>query len=295
MLDYDSLLNVFYLYRPFLLGEDDDDDNNRLVGGKERWDRGHWWYIPAQICQRWRSVIFGSATYLGISLVCTNGTPVASMLANSPPLPLLVDYLVDEDNDITTEDEERAILALRQYDRVRHIRLRMPVVSLQKLILAMDGEYPTLEYLITGHTGEYNVTILIFPETLQAPQLRHLVLGDFALPIGFRLLTTAVGLVTLCLYMESPSSYFHPNTLLHWLSFIPQLETLGIIFFFPVPNRDVERELKHTPVMTVTLPNLHFFAFQGVRIYLEAIVHRIATPRLEQLKIELFRDRKSFV
>ena len=32
ILDDDSLLNVFYLYRPFLLGEDDNEDD-RLLGG----------------------------------------------------------------------------------------------------------------------------------------------------------------------------------------------------------------------------------------------------------------------
>ena len=32
MLDDDSLLNAFYFYRPFLLGEDDEEDR-RLVGG----------------------------------------------------------------------------------------------------------------------------------------------------------------------------------------------------------------------------------------------------------------------
>jgi hypothetical protein len=34
ILDDDSLLNVFYLYRPFLLGEDDDDEDDRLFGGE---------------------------------------------------------------------------------------------------------------------------------------------------------------------------------------------------------------------------------------------------------------------
>ena len=290
MLDYDSLLNVFYLYRPFLLGEDGDDDDDVIFGG-QKWDRGRWWYKPAQVCQRWRNVILGSAAYLGVFLVCTNGTPVANMLANSPPLPLLIDYRVREEDDITAEDEEGAILALRQYDHVRRIRLVMPVESLQKLVVAMDEEYPILEYLITGHPGEDETTILIFPETLQAPRLHHLVLGDFSLPIGSRLLTTAVSLVTLCLYMDYPSSYFHPNTLLQWLSFMPKLETLLIAFYFTVPDQDVEGQLTHMPAMTtVTLPNLHVLKFRGVVAFLEAFIHRITAPHLEKLIIG-FLDR----
>jgi hypothetical protein len=52
-----------------------------------------------------------------------------------------------------------------------------------------------------------------------------------------------------------------------WLSFVPQLEMLLIRFLFPqaVPNRDVEREVMHTPITThVTLPDLRRFRFQGV-------------------------------
>ena len=124
ILDDDSLLNVFHLYRPFLLGEDEDEDD-RLIGGNEGWDRERWWYKLADVCQRWRNVVLGSAAYLSISLVCTSGTPVAYMLANSPPLPLVVEYIFGEDG--TAENEEAAILALKQYDRVRHVRLATSV------------------------------------------------------------------------------------------------------------------------------------------------------------------------
>ena len=282
ILDDDSLLHVFYLYRPFLLGED-EGESERLYGGTRDWVRGHWWYGLAHVCQRWRNVILGSAPYLGVSLVCTYGTPVADMLAHSPPLPLVIDYPYD-DRDIT--EDEGAILALKHRDRVRHVRLFAPVTSLQKLIAAMDEEYPILEYLIIGPPHEDTSTVLRLPETLQAPHLRHLALEGFALPIGSRLLTTAVGLVTLCLVMNDPSTYFHPNALLHWLSFMPQLETLAIFFFFPVPSREIERQLTRTPI--ITLPNLCLLWFRGVSAYLEALVHRITTPRLEKLQIFFF-------
>ena len=290
VLDDDSLIHVFCLYRPFLLGED-EDDNARLSGGHRGWAaHGRWWYKLAHVCKRWRNVILGSASYLGVSLVCTNGTPVADMLAHSPPLPLAIDYRIypHGDRDIT-EDEEGAILALKHRDRVRHVRLFRPVTSLQKFIAAMDEEYPFLEYLIIGPPDDTS-TVLILPETLQAPHLRHLALIGFALPIGSRLLTTAVGLVTLFLRMTDPSTYFHPNALLHWLSFMPQLETLVIDFFFPVPNREIERQLTRTPIITVTLPNLHHFRFSGVSAYIEALVHQITTPRLENFFIDFFNQ-----
>ena len=284
ILDDDSLIHVFCLYRPFLLGED-EDVSARLLGGMGGWVHARWWYGLAHVCQRWRNVVLGSASYLGVSLVCTVGTPVADMLAHSPPLPLVIDYF-HRDRDIT--EDEGAILALKHRDRVRHVRLFIPVTSLQKLIAAMDEEYPILEYLIIWPPSEDRSTVLILPETLQAPHLRHLTLVGFALPIGSRLLTTAVGLVTLCLVMNDPSTYFRPNALLHWLSFMPQLETFAISFSFPVPNREIERPFTPTPI--ITLPNLCLLRFGGVSAYLEALVHRITTPRLEKFFIDFFNQ-----
>jgi hypothetical protein len=40
--------------------------------------------------------------------------------------------------------------------------------------MAIDGEYPILEYLILWDPPEDRRTVLILPETLQTPHLRHL-------------------------------------------------------------------------------------------------------------------------
>ena len=295
MLDDDSLLHVFYLYRPFLSGEDEDEDA-RLLGGNKIVTRGRWWYTLAHVCQRWRNTIFRSASYLGLSLVCTYGTPVADMLTHSPPLPLIIHYHMIS-RKITTDDERGIILALRQRHRVLRVRLTWLDKSLlEKFIAVMDEEYPILEYLtITPLTGD-NSTIMTFSETLQAPHLRLLTLRDFSLPMGSRLLTTAVSLVSLYVVMVHPSTYFHPNTLLQWISLMPQLETLAIYFKFSNHSRDVVVQLAHTPIIApVTLPNLHYFQFHGVSAYLEALVHWITTPRLEKLNIDFFNQLTFYV
>ena len=285
MLDDDSLLHVFYLYRPFLSGED-QDDNVRLLGGNGTETRGRWWCTLVHVCQRWRNIIFGSASYLGVSLVCTYGTPVADMLAHSPPLPLIIHYAT-EGRGITTDDEQGIFFALKQRNRVLRVRLAwLDTTLLEKFIAVMDEEYSILEYLVIGLSIEDNSAMLIFPETLQAPHLRLLTLRGFVLPIGSRLLTTAVSLVTLCLVIAHPSTYFHPNALLQWISLMPQLETLAIYFEFFIPNRDVEMQLLHTPfIAPITLPNLRDFMFRGVSTYLEALVRRITTPLLEKLNV----------
>jgi hypothetical protein len=211
------------------------------------------------------------------------------MLAHSPPLPLVIDY--NEHRNITEEVEEGIIVALGQRDRVRRIRLRISVLSTQKLILAIDEEYPVLEHLIVVPSTEDRSTVLKLPETLRAPRLRHLTLRGFVFPRETRLLTTAVDIVTLCLFMDHPSAYFQPTTLLQWISFMPQLETLLIEFSFPVPNRDVEKPPTRTPIMTsITFPNLRSFLFRGVSAYLEAVVRRISAPRLEKLGIQFFEQ-----
>ncbi len=115
------------------------------MGGGGQWVGKRWWYRLARVCQRWWNLILGSASYLGLCLVCTYSTPVADMLVHSPPLSLVIDYF---GHNITTEDKEAIILALAQRDCVQRIWFNIPVLQLQKLIKAIDGEYPILEHLI---------------------------------------------------------------------------------------------------------------------------------------------------
>ena len=281
-LDDDSLLNVFHFYRPNILGED-QDVNIRMQGGGQ-WTGERWWYGLAQVCQRWRNIILGSSSYLGLNLLCTHGTPVAGMLVHSPPLPLVIDY---NNHDITADDEEAVTLALAQRDRVRRIRFAQPVLKLQKLIMAMDGEYPILECLIMWVGHEEKSLVLILPETLQTPHLCHLAI-DCSIPIPIRspLLGTAVGLVVLSLAMDHPSTYFQPTVLLQWLLLMPQLEILRISFYFDIPDHDVERQLTPAPLIThATLPNLRLFALKAVSAYSEAILSRMTVLRLEIFQI----------
>jgi len=59
------------------------------------------------------------------------------MLANSYPLPLIIDYL-GEDRDITGAEEEGIMHALQLRARVRRIRLRMSFTKLQKFLVVIN-------------------------------------------------------------------------------------------------------------------------------------------------------------
>ena len=286
VLDDYSLLNIFDIYRPAIF-DGDESYVNRIEGGRA-WGRERWWYNLAHVCQRWRNVLLGSASHLDLCLVCEYGTPVVDMLRHSPPLPLVMDYRTDQD--ITADDEERITHALKQHNRVRRVRLHLSASKLQRLIVAINEEYPVLEYLILQPLEWDKRTALMLPETFQAPRLRQLTLTGFALPIRSQLLNAA-GIVTLCLHINHPDSFFQPNTLLQWVSFMPQLETLVITFFFSVPNRDVERQLMNRPIIPhVTLPNLRFLVLQVGSTYAEAVVRRITTPRLQKLDVWFFKQ-----
>src|SRR5712671_3623455 len=255
ILDDDSLLNVFRLYRITLF----DEDETEIF--REEWVSERWWYKLTHVCQRWRSLILGSASHLDLCLLCTYRTPVTDMLAHSPPLPILIDHLEEYcKTPANSEDEAGILIALQQRDRVRRIRLG---VNIERLIAAMGDEFPVLEYLCIMPRTERRAR-WILPTGFQAPRLRYLILDDFALPIRSLLLFTGAGLATLTLESVDPSADFSPNALLERLSLIPHLQSFAIDFKFPFLSDVVGWLL----VMAhVTLPNLRSFAFQGQSAY----------------------------
>jgi hypothetical protein len=284
-LNDDVLLNLFYLYQLNSADDFEDEDGDWIV----EWNHQRWWYKLAQVCRRWRYLILASPSYLDLRLLCTYGVPVADMLAHSPPLPLSILYN-NEDREMSTEDEEGALLALNHRDRVRRICLELPASTLRKLILVMDELFPNLERMYVWCRPD-EPTIPVFPGTFQAPNLRHLLLVTASLPIGLPLLTTTAGLVTLKLGEIPASAHLTPNYFLTRLSIMLQLEELMIRFQSALPNRDLQRQLLQTPNMSqVTLPNLRRFQFLGTSAYLEGLVAQIITPVLSVLRVELFNQ-----
>ena len=295
LLDDDSLLIIFSFCRPVILDQSEVEGDHQLIeGGK--WNRERWWYRLIQVCRRWRYIVLDSAFHLQVSLVCGRGTPVADMLAHSPPVPLIIDHIDEEYDVLTPEDEEGIILALQHRDRIRRIRITKSNSILQKLVIALGGEFPILEYLLISNRRDTRpfidlITSLSFPESFRTPHLRHLCLDNFATPIESPILTTMANLVTLWLSSIPSSGYFHPNALLQRLSLMPQLETLGIGFHCYNSRRDIEEQLLRTPITTqVRLPNLHWLMFDGTSDYLEALLPWLTIPLLKRLDIHFFNQ-----
>ena len=218
----------------------------------------------------------------------TNGDPITDMLANLPPMPLVINH---ENRSATTTDEEEGgiLLALQQYDRTHRIVLQAPSQSLQKLLVPMDKPFARLESLSLSSTTEED-TSLTLPNTFLAPNLRHLIMLGLGFPTGMPLLASTVALVTLTLTNIQPSGCFPPDCLVTHLQFLPQLEELSIGFSTPLPRPSGERELWRVSITQVTIPALKHLIFQGVGAYLESLVARISAPLLDRLSITLFNQ-----
>jgi len=254
-----------------------------------KWNRERWWYKLTHVCRRWRHLILGSPSHLGLCLLCTPGTPVADMLAHSPPFPIIIDHFYTGfDDRMTANDVEGIILALEHRDRVRRIRFRTPFPMTEKVIAPIDGKFPMLEFLCIAPMHD---TDFLFPKTFQAPQLHHLILVNLMSPIGSPLLSASMGLVALSLVNIPPSTHLQPDQFLRRVSLMPQLEILWIGFDPESCNHPVDVDLTHMDdTIHITLPNLRFFQFCGFNTYSEALLSRIVAPHLEAVKITFWEE-----
>jgi hypothetical protein len=290
ILDNDSLLNIFHFYRPApSFRAKTGVDAIQILGGGN-WNHERWWYSIAQVCRRWRYLVLESASLLGLSLLCTYGTPIANMLAHLPPLPLILDYH-DIYDDLTTDDELGIILALWHCDRVRCIRLMQPVPVLQRLLMILQGEFPNLEYLFIERHPYYgpkarHITTVDIPKTFRAPRLRYLVVMGFHIPIGFATIGNPVALSPRLKFVD----YFHPNVLLQQFSVMPQQETPGNTFNTHLPIDDINRQSLQRAIMRRVTPYLRHFEFQGANAYLEMLPPWVTIRFLERLQLYFFNQ-----
>ena len=263
-LNDDVLLSIFKHYRP-------EDESNRVF---------RLWSKLAHVCQRWRHLIYESASHLDAYILCTEGTPVADMLSVLAPLPLVINY---QSTNIRARDELGISHALRLRNRVRRVDLHIRSSSLRKLLALMDEPFQILEHLSLSSTGQD--ASLVLPKTLLAPNLRYLTLHGVNFSSELSLLSSTVSLVTLSLENIWDLGYFLPGNLITRLRYLRQLEELSICFSIPLPNSGALLDGIKTPV---TLPKLKHFTFRGVTDHLEDLVAHIRAPILERLNITLF-------
>ena len=215
-------------------------------------------------------------------LFLTNNSPSLDTLGHLPPLPLVINYS-DKTRVTVRKDEDNICLGLQQHGRVRRVVLRAPSSSLYMWLKPMNKLFPKLRdvSLLSTTTEEMSP---VLPETLQAPDLRHLSLHGIGLPKG---LSSMISLSILSLTHIGVPCYFSPGDLVTQLQSLPHLEELSIGFAIPIPLPSSEGDLLPAPIPPVTLPTLRRLTFRGVGVYLDNLVAQINTPRLELLNLVL--------
>ena len=242
------------------------------------------WQTLVHVCQRWRSVVFGSPRRLNLQLVCTAKTPARDTLDVWPTLPLII-----QNRDGLTEGVNNIVAALERRDPVVKIELtHVNSSSLEKVLAAMQVPFPELTDLRLWSDDE---TVPALPNSFlggSAPRLVYLLLYGIPFPGLPNLLMSATHLVKLILTIPHSGS-ISPEVIVTALSTLTSLESLRLQFQSPLSHPDLESR-RPPPKTRTLLPILSHFSFKGVYEYLDDLVARIVAPQLIEMSITFFND-----
>ena len=244
------------------------------------------WYRLVHVCQKWRSVVFGSPRRLGLQLQYHATRPAREMLDLWPPLPISIRAAP-----ANMEDVDNIITVLEHDDRICEIDVTiwrsLNRSQLEKLLTAMHRPFPALTRL--DLVSDYG-TPPIDPASFlggSAPHLRTLFFCGISIPGLPKLLLSATHLVLLRLRDIPYTGYISSEAMVTCLSVMTRLECLDISFKSPQGPFDwiSQGPPPHTRTL---LPALTKMRFQGASDYLEDLVTRIDAPLLKELNITFF-------
>jgi hypothetical protein len=241
------------------------------------------WCTLVHVCQKWRSVAFGSACHLNLQLLCTASTPVRETLDVWPLLPIVV-----WGNGHEKWGVDNIVAALEHNDRICQLDLiDVPNSQLKVILTAMQRPFPELTWL--GIQPEED-TAPVFPASLlggSAPRLQGLTLHCIPFPGLPNLLLSATDLVRLELLNIPHLEYIPPEAMVTCLSALTRLEILSIEFISSLYPPDHDN--RHSPPPTRNLlPVLTQLQFQGSVRYLEDLVAPINSSLLYKITITFF-------
>lgn len=276
----DVLLEIFNFHM-------DEDQFQPTKKGTEAW------VSLVHVCQRWRSVVFGSPRHLDLQLVCTPKTPVKETLNIWPPFPLLISGCV-----CRTSGVDNIIAILEHRDRTRKIDLDFLTSQWKDIYATMQVQFPALTYLRLRTYALFSTdTVPVLPNSFlsgSAPHMQTLDLCHIPFPGLPKLLLSTTLLVTLRLRGPeiTDSEFFSPEVLATSISALTSLETLWLEFAFP-PRRSYHQGGSRlpSPPTGYVLPAPTRFKFEGANTeYLGVLIDRIDPSRLEFLEIYLYEQ-----
>jgi hypothetical protein len=249
----------------------------------EEWHQS--WHQLVHVCRKWRSVIFGSPTFLDLRLVCDASTRV-DLTGIWPPLPIII-----RDNYRLMREDYDFGAAIVHPDRVCQIILfHLTSSQLQRLALAMQEQFLALMDLKLEIRSFSRPAPALPDEFLggSAPRLQFLRLDSIPFPALPKLLPST-DLVRLELWNIPHSGYISPEAMVAALAVLANLRILHIKFESPLsrPDRGSRRPVPRTRTV---LPALTHLEFHGISEYLEDLVVRIDAPLLNWIVIKFFHQ-----
>jgi hypothetical protein len=245
------------------------------------------WHLLVHVCQRWRQVIFASPHRLNLQLLCTSGTPVRRNLSIWPPFPIAMEYFFFLKSGLPPEDEDNVIVALKHPNRVCYVKLGLTNPQLGRVATAMQEPFPVLKYLSIFLVDRNAPALSADFLGGRAPCLQEVTLFGVPYPALPTLLLSASHLVTLTLRNIPAAGFISPETLVVGLAALHRLECfiLGFQLVTPSPDRMPPPRMART-----VLPSLTSFEFAGANEYLENLVIRLDSPRLNRILITYLYD-----
>ena len=243
------------------------------------------WRTLVHVCQKWRSIAFGSPGHLNMRLFCNAETPV-EVLDVWPPLPIVI-----WEEGYEYYDVDNIIAILEHNDRVCQLGLLdIPNSEMERVLGVMQQPFPALRILAL-QLWHSDKSAPVVPTSFlggSAPQLRLLTLNSIPFPGLPNFLLSAPHLAYLNLTRIPHSGYISPEAMVACLSVLTRLETL-IIDFESSESRP-EQNQPPPPQTRTLLPALTQLQFSGAGEYAEDLVARIDAPLLDKLKINFFQQ-----
>jgi hypothetical protein len=268
-LPYEALLEIFSFYL-------------------DQSEREEAWFTLAHVCRRWRCVVIASSCRLNLRLICKRYRPVMEMLDVWPSLPIAIseNYL----KAFCRGNVDNIVAALERNNQIYKIDFKnVPSSLLETYVAMMQVSFPALTSLELWSRDE---TVSVPPNSFlggSAPCLRSLEMNGILFPALPNLLLTTTDLVDLSLWRIPHSGYISPMAMVTCLSSLSRLESLLLGFSSPQSRPDILRRGPHLLTRKI-LPALTELYFEGVSEYLEDLVARIDTPRLNDVHIIFFNQ-----
>jgi hypothetical protein len=188
-----------------------------------------------------------------------------------------------ENNGFTPNDEDGLFAALEDPGRVRQVDLSLTSPLLGKVFMVMQQQFSALTHL-TLKWDDDEIPPAIPSGFLggSAPCLQHMHLYGIPFPALPTLLSSTCDLVHLYLHYIIQGYYIPLGAMITCLAALPKLELLHIGFKSATSPPD---RLCLPPIPRIWFPALTSFEFHGDGTYLEELISRIDSPRLQQINI----------